>query len=168
MSNLTDLHHKRYGLEETCKWIKGHIKQKEDEIAKLQNDLKKVEKDLIIVQGQINDQTTLDQPIVELHTLIKPIDGNDIINRDELLKIYEGMDKQDYTVKYDHVKERYVDLEFIVKKVIENKKMYPNWKLSCVKLTNRVHTEPPKNSYECSYITPDNKKFGTIIVSDWV
>ena len=83
---------------------------------------------------------------------VKDVEGFVTLSQSELVAISNGMDKTDYRQygKYP----RWIDLEILVKGVIEFKKQYPGWILEEVNKTAQYDTLPPKSFYKFTYNTP--------------
>lgn len=87
------------------------------------------------------------------------IEGFETLSQQELVAISTGMDKTDY-IKIDLVRAsnkelpRYIDLERLVKEVIEFKRQYPGWILDRIQKTGQYDTLPPQSFYKFTYKTP--------------
>jgi hypothetical protein len=91
---------------------------------------------------------------------VKYVEGFDTLLQEELVAISNGMDKTDYS-KMDLVRARskesiprWIDLERIVKSVIEFKKLYPGWILDSVARGGQYDTLPPQIFYKYTYKSP--------------
>ena len=69
---------------------------------------------------------------------IQKIPGNELVSRDERLKILEAMDKTDY--KRDP---EFIDLENMFRHVIQTKQVFPLWNLTDVQKIGKIDTYPP-------------------------
>ena len=83
---------------------------------------------------------------------VKDVEGFVTLSQSELVAISNGMDKTDYRQygKYH----RWIDLEILVKGVIEFKKQYPGWILEEVNKVAQYDNLPPKSFYKFKYNTP--------------
>lgn len=83
---------------------------------------------------------------------VKDVEGFVTLSQSELVAISNGMDKTDYRQygKYP----RWLDLERLVKKVIEFKKLYPGWILEEVEKRGQYDCLPPTSFYKFTYNTP--------------
>jgi hypothetical protein len=83
---------------------------------------------------------------------VKDVEGFETLSSSELNAISNGMDKTDYTIygKYP----RWIDLERLVKHVIQFKKLYPGWILDRVNKSGQYDTLPPQSFYKFTYNTP--------------
>jgi hypothetical protein len=82
---------------------------------------------------------------------VKHIDGFNNLSKEELLNISNGMDKTNYRKLSSDNLPRWIDLEYIVKKIIEFKKLYPGWTLDSIQ-KNRNHE--PNTCYKFIFKTP--------------
>lgn len=88
------------------------------------------------------------------------IEGFEMISQVELVAISTGMDQTNYRdmelVRISNNKNipRYIDLERLVKEVIEFKKQYPGWILERIQKTGQYDTLPPQSFYKFTYKSP--------------
>lgn len=84
------------------------------------------------------------------------IEGYDTLSQSEVEAITTGMDKTNYSTYSTPAKEipRWIDLERLVKEVIELKKDYPDWILISVRKSFQCDTLPPINHYKFTYRIP--------------
>jgi len=100
--------------------------------------------------------------IIESGTILKyveNIEGVDTLTKEELTAIYTGIDKTDYNEEshlksYGKVYPRFIDLERVVKDVINFKKLYPGWILEHLARGGQYDTMPPETYYKYTYKTP--------------
>ncbi len=84
---------------------------------------------------------------------VKDVEGFETLSSSELNAISNGMDKTDYTMfgKYP----RWIDLERLVKHVIQFKKLYPGWILDrVIKLDQAETLLKSPTFYKFTYNTP--------------
>jgi hypothetical protein len=84
---------------------------------------------------------------------VKDVEGFETLSSSELNAISNGMDKTDYTMfgKYP----RWIDLERLVKYVIQFKKLYPGWILDrVIKLDQAETLLKSPTFYKFTYNTP--------------
>ena len=89
---------------------------------------------------------------------VRQIEGFDTLNQEELIIIKNGMNKVNYR-KMDLVRNRaelprWIDLERLVKQVIEFKKTYPGWILERIAANGQYDSLPPQTFYKFTYKTP--------------
>ena len=91
---------------------------------------------------------------------VQNIEGFNTLLQEELVAISNGMDKTDYS-KMDLVRARskesiprWIDLERIVKSVIEFKTLYTGWILDSVTRGGQYDTLPPQIFYKYTYKSP--------------
>lgn len=135
------------------------ISQIKVESNKFTKEYREIQKKLSLCTEQINQKK---KEIKELQKIIESenvfdsvagIEGFDTLNADELLAISNGMDRTDYT-KYSSNIPRWLDIERLVKEVIEFKKQYEGFVLQRISICGKYDTLPPKNSYKFTYKTP--------------
>jgi len=83
---------------------------------------------------------------------VKDVEGFETLSPSELDAISNGMDKTDYRIYGNYP--RWIDLERLVKEVIEFKKHYPGWVLDRVNKSGQYDTLPPQSFYKFTYNTP--------------
>ena len=88
------------------------------------------------------------------------IEGVETLSQQELVSISTGMDQTDYR-KMDLINAtsntelpRWIDLERLVKEVIEFKKQYPGWILERIQKSGQHDTFPPQTFYKFTYKSP--------------
>jgi hypothetical protein len=86
-------------------------------------------------------------------TLIN-VEGLDTLTNNELGVISKGMDKTDYRMN-KNTHPRFIDLERLVKDVIECKTHYPGWILVRLDRAGQYDTYPPQTFYKFTYKTPE-------------
>ena len=93
--------------------------------------------------------------IMEMENILESVqelEGLNSLSQNELTTITKGMDKTDYR-KYGKCP-RFLDLERLLKEVIEFKKLYPGWLLEDLVNTGQYDTLPPQTFYRYTYKTP--------------
>ena len=135
----------------------------EREIAK--NTLRVVEKELSDIEDKlkrISQENIRREDIAETKTMIgekeKNIDGFNLLSEDELSVIAKNMNKTDYR-KYGAP--RWLDLENIIKTVVEMKKSYPNFTLTNLDIGGQIDTLPPKTFYRYEFTDECDRTFKT-------
>ena len=87
----------------------------------------------------------------------KKIEGFNLLTENELHIIIRNMDKNDYR-KFGNYP-RWLDLERIIKSIIDIKNIYPNWILTNLSSDLQYQTIPPQNFYNYEYKDGNNKYF---------
>ena len=135
----------------------------EREIAK--NALRLVEKELSDVEHKlkrISQENIRREYIAESKTMIgekeKNIVGFNLLTEDELSVIAKNMNKTDYR-KYGAP--RWLDLENIIKTVIEMKNSYPKFTLTNLDIGGQIDTLPPKTFYRYEFTDDYDRTFKT-------
>lgn len=85
------------------------------------------------------------------------MEGYDTLSQSELEAIIIGMDKKNYSTSTSNSTNqipRWIDLERLIREVIEFKKDYPNWVLISIQKSFQYDTFPPKNNYKFTYQIP--------------
>jgi hypothetical protein len=85
---------------------------------------------------------------------IKDVKDVELLCQSELIAISNGMDKRDWNITKNGECPRWIDLDRLVKQVIEFKKLYPGWILESIKVAGQYDTMPPFNIYTYTYKTP--------------
>ena len=126
----------------------------EREVAK--NALRVVEKKLSEVEDNLNRilrEFKRREDIAESKTMIgekeKNIDGFNLLTEDELSVIAKNMNKTDYR-KYGQYP-RWLDLENIIKTVVEMKKRYPKFTLTNIDIGGQIDVLPPQTFYRYEF-----------------
>lgn len=152
---LNDLHD---ALNEKKRTIKI-----EREIAK--NALRIVEKELSDIEDKIKrilQENVRRKDIAESKTMIgekeKNIDGFNLLSEDELSIIAKNMNKTDYR-KYGVP--RWMDLENIIKTVVEMKNSYPKFTLTNLDIGGQIDTMPPETFYRYEFTDDNDRTFKT-------
>jgi hypothetical protein len=142
---------------------KKRIIKIEREIA--QNSLRLVEKELSDIENKlkrISQENIRRENIAESKIMIgekeKNIDGFNLLSEDELSVIAKNMNKTDYR-KYGAP--RWLDLENIIKTVVEMKKSYPNFTLTNLDIGGQIDTLPPKTFYRYEFTDECDRTFKT-------
>ncbi len=142
---------------------KKRIIKIEREIAK--NSLRLVEKELSDIENKlkrISQENIRRENIAESKIMIgekeKNIDGFNLLSEDELSVIAKNMNKTDYR-KYGAP--RWLDLENIIKTVVEMKKSYPNFTLTNLDIGGQIDTLPPKTFYRYEFTDECDRTFKT-------
>jgi vacuolar-type H+-ATPase subunit E/Vma4 len=134
------------------------IKQKNDELKRDRCELvKKInsnEIEMVKYKEKITHLTNMAE-VENVMDYVKNIEGFDLLEKGEITIIIANMDKTDYT-KYNCV--RWIDLEKLVKEVINIKKKY-NWTLIYLTSGGRIDTMPPTNFYKFEYKDEDGLMF---------
>jgi hypothetical protein len=152
---LNDLHD---ALNEKKKTIK-----REQQIAR--NTMYIIEKELSDVEDKLNRilrEFKRREDIAETKTMIgekeKNIDGFNLLSEDELSVIAKNMNKTDYR-KYGAP--RWLDLENIIKTVVEMKNSYPKFTLTNLDIGGQIDTLPPKTFYRYEFTDDCDRTFKT-------
>ena len=93
---------------------------------------------------------------------IQNIPNFNLLTKDDLFKISESIDKTDYTSISNGKYPRFIDLENIVKYIIQIKEIYPLWKLTYINKFGKIDTYPPKNCYTYHFVTPEGLMFSNV------
>ncbi len=142
--------------------IKDELNKVESEYKDYRTNYNEISKKMNLCKSRRND---LSREIKKLEDIIESediyanvlwIEGFETISQLELIVISTGMDNTDYRKmdKYDKNLPRYIDLERLVKEVIEFKKQYPGWVLERIQKTGQYDTFPPQSFYSFTYKTP--------------
>ncbi len=101
----------------------------------------------------------------DIYTNVLWIEGFETLSQHELVAITNGMNKTDYR-EYGSRYPRWLDLERIVKEVIEFKKLYSGWILERLASGGQQDSLPPYTFYRYTYKTPQGHfmSFGGIEV----
>jgi len=87
----------------------------------------------------------------------KKLEGFNLLTENELEIIIKNMDKNDYR-KFGNYP-RWLDLERIIKSIIDIKNIYPNWILTNLSSDLQYETIPPQTFYNYEYKDGNNKYF---------
>lgn len=100
---------------------------------------------------------------------VREIDTKNLITNDEIVKIYNGMDKSDYGSFFNRInqlipqaninksnKKKWLDINKLTKKIVEIKSSNYNLILDSVKLIISLERYPPINSYEITFKNSNN------------
>jgi hypothetical protein len=92
-----------------------------------------------------------------IYKYIQEIPNFNLLSLDDAFMISKAIDKTDYSSlgKYP----RFIDLENIVKYIIQVKQKYPSWELTNIHNYGRIDTLPPKNCYSYQFATPEGRMF---------
>jgi hypothetical protein len=93
---------------------------------------------------------------------IQNIPNFDLLTKDDLFKISGAIDKRDYNLKSDGKYPRFIDLENVVKYIIQVKHTYPLWELTNIDKYGKIDTYPPKNCYKYNFLTPEGLLFSNV------
>ena len=139
-------------LNDTLNEKKKNIKR-EKQIAR--NTMYIIEKELSDVEDKLNRilrEFKRRENIEESKTMIgekeKNIDGFYLLSEDELSIIAKNMNKTDYR-KYGAT--RWLDLENIIKTVVEMKKRYPKFTLTNLDIGGQIDSLPPQTFYRYEF-----------------
>jgi hypothetical protein len=128
--------------------------KREKEIAR--NTMYIIEKELSDVEDNLNRilrEFKRREDISESKTMIgekeKNIDGFNLLSEDELSVIAKNMNKTDYR-KYGQYP-RWLDLENIIKTVVEMKKRYPKFTLTNLDIGGQIDVLPPQTFYRYEF-----------------
>ena len=107
----------------------------------IENEKKEITKQIYKIKQDLELPNILD--------LVKKIDVNELLSNDEIIKIYNGMDKTKYNDFDNKDIKRWLDLERITKQVIKVKNKYHTFGfvLQDVKKTFSEERCPPTNYY---------------------
>jgi hypothetical protein len=125
------LHTEKTKLEKDTLFINKKIKYVDDNLTNILKEILR-HKDIEESKHMINDK-------------IKSIDDFELLSEREIAVITTKMDKTDYRHygKYP----RWLDLERIIKEIIDIKKRYPAWTLKKMAKEGEDYAIPPKNVY---------------------
>lgn len=145
---------------------KNRIKELRDQISNFEVKIKKLEKEhreinkkrdnyIDLINERNRDIKNLNRIVEAEHIFdsVVGLDGYNMLSTEELLAISNGMDRTDYT-KHHSTIPRWIDLETLVKEVIEFKKQYEGFVLNKIVKSGQIDTLPPKNIYTFTYKTP--------------
>ena len=93
---------------------------------------------------------------------IQDIPNFNLLTKDDLFKISKAIDKTDYNSISNGKYPRFIDLENVVKYIIQVKEIYPLWDLTYVKKFGKIDTNPPKNCYIYHFTTPEGLIFSNV------
>lgn len=93
---------------------------------------------------------------------IQNIPNFDLLTKDDLFKISKAIDKTDYNCNSDKKYPRFIDLENVVKYIIQVKHTYPLWKLIYINKFGKIDIYPPKNCYTYHFTTPEGLEFSNV------
>ena len=150
-------------LNDTLNEKKKNIKR-EKQIAG--NTMYIIEKELSDVEDKLKrilQEFKRRENIEEAKTMIgekeKNIDGFYLLSEDELSIIAKNMNKTDYRKhgKYP----RWLDLENIIKTVIDLKSSYPKFTLTNLDIGGQIDTVPPKTFYRYEFTDDCDRTFKT-------
>ena len=134
-----------------------------NQIIELEGKYEKIRKQKIIIKQKMfdldNEQEKIKEEIKKLKEElyipkiiedVKKIDINNILSDGEILKIYQGMDKSDYS---DAGKNSWLDLDKLINSTIRVKNKYTsmNFILVNVKLGMSEDRYPPTNYYTLNF-----------------
>lgn len=144
---------------------KDELEQLKIELNELDIKYKDLSKKNREIQKEINNLTNKKniiskkikklEDIIESENLFSSVDkleSFDLLTKLELVEISKGIDKTDYR-KFGNFP-RWIDLEKVIKEVIEFKKQYPGWILDKIEKKGQLDTLPPKTYYKYTYKTP--------------
>ena len=130
------------------------------------NTLYIIEKELSDVEDKLKrilQENKRREDIEESKTMIgekeKNIDGFDLLSEDELSVIAKNMNKTDY--RKHGAYPRWLDLETIIKTVVEMKKRYPNFTLSNLDIGGQIDSLPPQTFYRYEFTDEYDCRFKT-------
>jgi chromosome segregation ATPase len=137
----------------------------QNQVVGLKTELSQMEDEYDKIVMEANENTLKKQlyesRIKEISNEIKKLESEDMFycvkaieGFDKLLAITNGMDKTDYR-QYNKDCPCWIDLERIVKHVIELKKHYPKWILDRVIKSGQIDVLPPETFYKFTYNTPE-------------
>lgn len=131
-------------------------RNKFNEIRKEMSLSEEIKKDLIRKIKKLEDIIESE----DIYANVLWIEAFESLSQQEIVAISTGMDQTDYR-KIDLVRARsdkeiprWIDLERLVKEVIEFKKLYPGWILERIQKTGQYDTLPPKSFYKFTYKSP--------------
>jgi hypothetical protein len=140
-------------LNDTLNEQKKTIKR-EKQIAR--NTMYIIEQELSDVEDKlkrISQENIRRENIAESKTMIgekeKNIVGFNLLTEDELSVIAKNMNKTDY--RKHGAYPRWLDLEKIIKTVVEMKKRYPNFTLTNLNVGGQIDTLPPETFYRYEF-----------------
>jgi hypothetical protein len=93
---------------------------------------------------------------------IRNIPNFDLLTENDLFKISKAIDKRDYNLNSDVKYPRFIDLENVVRYIIQVKQIYPLWELTDINKYGKIDTYPPKNCYKYQFTTPEGLLFSNV------
>ena len=93
---------------------------------------------------------------------IENISNFHLLTKDDLFKISKAIDKRDYNLNFNSNYPRFIDLEDVVKYIIQVKQIYPLWELTYINKFGKIDTYPPKNCYTYHFTTPEGLLFSNV------
>jgi hypothetical protein len=142
-NQIIELEGKYEKINKQKRMIKEKMYELENEQKKIEEEIEKLKEELYIPK------------IIED---VKKIDINNILSDGEILKIYQGMDKSDYS---DVGKNCWLDLDKLINSTIRVKNKYQsmNFILVNVKLGMREDRYPPTNYYTLNFEDSEGIRF---------
>jgi hypothetical protein len=123
---------------------------------------KRVEKELIEKRKLLQIYEIKNSITTVFYEDIQNIPNFDLLTKDDLFKISNAIDKKDYNVNSDAKYPRFIDLENVVKYIIQVKQIYPLWELNYINKFGKIDTYPPKNCYTYHFTTPEGLIFSNV------
>ena len=129
-------------LEQQYETINKQIKTLKYRISELEGEKKKISDKIYNAKEELNLPKLLEE--------VKKIDIENILCEEEIKKIYQGMDKSDYS---DAGKKSWLDVDKLVNSIIKVKNKYQsmNFVLNEVKLGMSEDRYPPNNYYSLTF-----------------
>lgn len=151
-------------LKTLHKELDGKIKTFQNEknntmtiIYAINKNISDIKKDIINVLQEIDNLKSIE----ETKKLIKKFDNEieefSLLNDNEINIVTNKMDKMDYRQFGSYP--RWIDLERLIKKVIEIKKNYPDWTLVNLSKKYQNDTLPPQTFYQYEFKDKNNLYF---------
>lgn len=145
--------HKLHELNKECLYIKNELEKEKDDKMRI---IRLINKQLNIVNNNINmvsKQIDFCQASEDAKNIIDEyisnIENFDLLNEEELKIITSKMDKTDYRKLGDYP--RWLDLENIIKYVIDIKQKYTKWTLTNLSKVGHFDRLPPKTFYNYEF-----------------
>jgi len=146
-----------YDLYSEIDELKTEENKIKEEQSKRYTKKKRIEKELTEKKHSLNTVFYQD---------IQNIPNFDLLTKDDLFKISKAIDKTDYNFNYncnsDKKYHRFIDLENVVKYIIQVKQIYPLWKLTYINKFGKIDIYPPKNCYTYHFITQEGLEFSNV------
>lgn len=152
---------KLHDMNKECVNTKRELEQDRNKqmriIRLIDNQLKIVNDNFKLVSKQIEFRQELEDSKNMIDENIANIENFDLLNEEELMIITSKMDKTDYRKQGDYP--RWLDLESIIKYVIDMKKKYTKWTLTDLSKGGQYDTLPPKTFYTYEFKDENEQYF---------
>jgi len=142
------------------------LKTEENDIrieqSKRYTEKKRIEKELLEKKKLLKIYEIKLSMNTDFYQYIQNIPNFDLLTKDDLFKISGAIDKRNYNLKSDGEYPRFIDLENVVKYIIQVKQTYPLWELTYIDKYGKIDTYPPKNFYKYNFLTPEGLLFSNV------